>query len=306
MSAITNNFRVLNLGAGVQSTTLYIKFAVGQLDAPCPQVAIFADTQDEPHWVYEHIDWLEATYGHRIPILRTTKGKLSEHLKTGQNSSGQRFASIPAFTKSKDGSVGRTRRQCSKEYKVVPIEQAIRYMVVGLAPRRPLPRDVSVTQYIGMSFEEQGRAWKLRRRFATKPRWFCEFPLIDIEWTRRKCLSFLSGIVPHRVRRSACRECPYHSNTEWLELQSDPVEWPQVVAIDDGLRVPGAVVNRKLNQRLFLHRSCVPLREIDFSALVEKERNEQEERRRIKGLQGQLPTMEFNHFSEECEGVCGV
>jgi hypothetical protein len=205
------DFRVLSLGAGVQSTTLYLKFALNHFDGdkyPRPQVAIFADTQDEPHWVYEHLNWLEANFGDRLPILRPTKGCISTDLARGENSTGQRFASIPAFTVSKKGKKGRTRRQCSKEYKVVPIEQAIRYKVVGLAPRRPLPKDVTVTQYIGMSLDEGGRANRLRARFAKKPRWSVEFPLIGIGWTRGSCETFLQQIVPHRVRRSACKGMP--------------------------------------------------------------------------------------------------
>lgn len=308
LDLVTREFRVLNLGAGVQSTTLYIKFALGHFTYPHlpPQAAIFADTQDEPHWVYEHLDWLEATYGDRIPIIRVTKGRLSTHLSTGQNSTGQRFASIPAFTVSAKGKKGRTRRQCSKEYKIAPIEQGVRYQVVGLAPRRPLPKNVTVTQYIGMSADEGGRANRLRIRYAKKPRWNVGFPLIDIGWTRGTCQQFLAGIVPHRVRRSACKECPYHSDEEWNELQQDSVEWANVLAIDDGLRIPGRVVNRKLNQQLFLHKSCVPLRDIDFAKLVEENRMKQEEAARIRGLQGTFAAMEFNHFTEECEGVCGV
>lgn len=302
------DYHVLNLGAGVQSTTLYLKFALNHFDGavyPRPQVAIFADTQDEPHWVYEHLDWLEANFGDRLPILRPTKGSLSTHLATGQNSPGQRFASIPAFTISKKGKKGRTRRQCSKEYKVTPIEQTIRYVVCGLGPRRPLPKDVRVIQYIGMSAEEGGRARRLQARYAKKPRWNVEFPLIGLQWNRASCETFLRGIVPHRVRRSACIECPYHSNQEWHEISKDPIEWPKVLAIDDGLRIPGRVVNRKMNQQLFLHNSCQPLRDIDFPALIALKLAEQQEAARIRGLQGQLVGMEFNHFTEECEGVCG-
>ena len=38
--------RVLSLGAGVQSSTLALMCAAGEIEAP--EIAIFADTQDEP------------------------------------------------------------------------------------------------------------------------------------------------------------------------------------------------------------------------------------------------------------------
>ena len=49
--------RVLSLGAGVQSTTLALMAAHGEI-TPMPERAIFADTQAEPAAVYEHLRWL--------------------------------------------------------------------------------------------------------------------------------------------------------------------------------------------------------------------------------------------------------
>ena len=49
------DLRTLSLGAGVQSSTLYLLAVTGEL--PLPDVAIFAHTQSEPTWVYEHQDW---------------------------------------------------------------------------------------------------------------------------------------------------------------------------------------------------------------------------------------------------------
>ena len=48
----------LSLGAGVQSSTLALMYATGEL-SPMPEAAIFADTQAEPASVYEWLDWLE-------------------------------------------------------------------------------------------------------------------------------------------------------------------------------------------------------------------------------------------------------
>jgi hypothetical protein len=45
---------ILNLGADVQSTTLYLMACAGEIHF---DVAIFADTQDEPQVVYRHLEW---------------------------------------------------------------------------------------------------------------------------------------------------------------------------------------------------------------------------------------------------------
>ena len=49
---------VLNLGAGVQSTTVLLRSIHGEL--PKIDCAVFSDTGWEPKAVYRHLDWLEA------------------------------------------------------------------------------------------------------------------------------------------------------------------------------------------------------------------------------------------------------
>ena len=49
---------VLSLGAGVQSSTLALMAAHGEV-TPMPDCAIFADTGWEPKAVYDWLDWLE-------------------------------------------------------------------------------------------------------------------------------------------------------------------------------------------------------------------------------------------------------
>lgn len=49
--------RVLSLGAGVQSTTMALMAAHGEI-GPMPDCAIFADTGWEPKSVYDHLEWL--------------------------------------------------------------------------------------------------------------------------------------------------------------------------------------------------------------------------------------------------------
>ncbi len=108
--------RVLNLGAGVQSTTLYLMYLAGEI-TPAIDCAIFADTGEEPQGVYDHLNWLKGLGG--PPILVRSVGRLGEDLMRGRNSTGQRFASIPAFTAAVEGQqLGIVRRQCTKEYKV--------------------------------------------------------------------------------------------------------------------------------------------------------------------------------------------
>lgn len=278
-------YHILNLGAGVQSTALYLMFMRGEI-TPQIDAAIFADTQDEPQSVYRHLDWLKSQNG--PPILNRTKGRLSEHLVKGVNSTGQRFASIPAYTLRPDSTEGKLRRQCSKEYKIEVIQRTIRREILGLEKGRS-PRGITVHQYMGISLDEAGRAMRIRR--APRPRYMTvNFPLLDRFMTRTNCLTYLADKVPHETPRSACVFCPFHSDLEWARLRDEePQEWFRAVAVDRAMRLDGAVLNRNLDQELFVHRSCKPLDLVQLDT-------------RPDPRKAQLAI----NFAAECLGVCGI
>jgi hypothetical protein len=84
-------FHVLNLGAGVQSTALFL--LAREPDAKLRfDLAVFADTGEEPAAVYKHLDYLR-TLG-KPEIWVRSAGKLGDDLIHGRNSTGQRFVSI--------------------------------------------------------------------------------------------------------------------------------------------------------------------------------------------------------------------
>jgi hypothetical protein len=153
--------RVLSLGAGVQSTTLALMVVHGEI-GPMPDCAIFSDTGWEPKAVYEHLAWLMSPNVPSFPIHIVSAGNIRDDLIAGAQ--GARWASIPAFTRNvtpagtampvfdegDDGElvavgerilptdrigVGMIRRQCTKDYKIVPIRRKVRELV-GLAGRR--------------------------------------------------------------------------------------------------------------------------------------------------------------------------
>lgn len=261
-------FRILSLGAGVQSTTIALMIARKEL--PPIDAAIFADTQEEPKAVYHHLQWLIDATKHAFPTLVKSIGRLGDDLSKGMNSTGQRFVSIPAFTKDPndpDADEGITRRQCTKEYKTDVIERAIRRDIIGLKPRQRIPKDVAIEQIIGLSADEPGRVARTKARFEkdrtnTTP----IFPLWDAYQSRGNCLGYLEKIVPHAVPRSACTFCPYHNNCEWQRIKAVPEDWERACQVDDSLRVKGSVCQRNMDHHLFVHRSCVPLREADLTA----------------------------------------
>lgn len=278
--------KILNLGAGVQSTTLALMAKTGEIEPF--DYAIFADTQAEPKSVYRHLEWLIGELP--FPVLVRSRGNLFDNLVNGVNSDGQRYCSIPAFTGEPGRNMGITRRQCTSEYKIKVVEKTIRRELLKLEPGQRIPKTASVVQSFGLSYDEPGRVARVKANHATKG-WKLEFPLFEMEMTRPDCVQWLKDYgVPHDVPRSACTFCPYRSNVEWKRLkETDPESFAQAVAADRAIRDKHSRCNQGMRDLMWLHRSCKPLEEIDFDA------NPRD-----------LPGQAVFGFGFECEGMCGV
>jgi len=264
------DFTYLSLGAGVQSSALLVLCAQGK--APRPDVAIFADTQDEPQWVYDHLDRLEEWSP--IPIERVTRGCISGDVEARHNGGKPRFASIPAFTLGSDGRAAPLRRQCTREYKIEPIEKHVRTLL-GYKPRQRIKE--SVRCLIGISRDEVQRIKPSRTRWITN-----EWPLIGLNLRRHQCIAIVQEARLGEPQKSSCVFCPYHSDTFWRRLKEHhPQEFTRAVKFD---RVIRDMSTSGVRSPVYLHRSLQPLDEVDFT---EYQRS-------------------FDGFGNECEGYCGV
>lgn len=119
VGAVDKPLRVLSLGAGVQSTTLALMAAHGEIEPP--DCAIFADTGWEPGEVYAHLAWLEGVLP--FPVYRVSRGNLRETVVSG------RFEPIPWH---REGGPG--PRQCTYQYKLRPILRPAQRRDLALVP----------------------------------------------------------------------------------------------------------------------------------------------------------------------------
>ena len=110
---------LISLGAGVQSSTLALMAAKGEV-GPMPKAAIFADTQAEPESVYKWLDWLETQLP--FPVYRVTAGSLTaEQLRTRvSKKTGNIYdkTMIPAYVLKPEGGKGLLGRKCTADFKV--------------------------------------------------------------------------------------------------------------------------------------------------------------------------------------------
>lgn len=311
---------LLSLGAGVQSSTAALKAARGEI-TPMPDAAIFSDTRAEPKSVYLWLDWLEKQLPY--PIYRVSAGSLTEGALTMKKTADGRLFSksdIPIFVRNHDGSQGKiVNRACTRDYKLYPIFAKCRELIgperliawrrkhranlkeyaawireTRLAKKegRALPLfpgacwkrmqdDALAVQWIGISLDEIQRMKPSRVPYL-RSRW----PLIEQETNRHDCLRWMEEKGYPQPPRSACVYCPFHNDHEWRRLkEEEPDEFAAAVKFERDLQTIKAQ-SSNFKTTPFLHRSLVPLDQVDFS--TEEDR-------------GQLSL-----FGEECEGMCGA
>ncbi len=167
------------------------------------------------------------------------------------------------------------RRQCTGDYKIVPIRRKVRELL-GIAGRRS-PKTPVAEQWIGISIDEALRmkpsfeGWQVNR-----------WPLIEQRMTRADCLRWLARHGYPRPPKSSCIGCPFHSDTQWRRIRDDDsAGWRQAVEVDRAIR-RGL---RGMRGEVFLHRSATPLELADLDTET----------------RGQLDL-----WPNECEGMCGI
>lgn len=238
LPATPDPLQVISLGAGVQSSTMALMAAHGEI-TPMPDCAIFADTQAEPAAVYEHLVFLKERLP--FPVYTVTKGSLYAHEMGADMRDSKHPVLVPYRTLNPDGTVGLGRKQCTDHYKRTPIDRKLRELREG----------GEATVWIGISTDEASRMKPAKEKYKTH-RW----PLIEQNMTRGHCLEWMAAHNYPTPPRSACIFCPFKGPAEWREMEK--TDFDKACDFDDGIRKKGG------DRDLFVWREPIPLREADF------------------------------------------
>lgn len=257
--------QIISLGVGVQSTMLYYLSSLGNL--PRADYAIFADTGGEKPQTLTYFRFMKTwqVRNQGIPLIRAHERDLLKDL----TDPAKRFPRIPAFTLAKDGSVGMLSRQCTEIYKVDQVKHTIRKLL-GLTPRQRYPR---IDIWKGITLDEIERCAIPQTNWEHNVYPFCGYTVTKKSgamrlpefsaMTRATVVSLYEKMGLPLPPKSACTFCPYQKDQSWQELKTeDPDEFNKMVALDKAIRNQTAAGVRN---PIYLHRTCKPLDEIDFS-----------------------------------------
>jgi hypothetical protein len=280
-------WNIISLGGGVQSSAMALMAAAGEI-TPMPQAAVFADTKAEPKAVYEWVEWL--TKQLPFPVYTVTAGSLADtemQLRVSKKS-GKTYkkSEIPAFGKNPDGSKGILGRKCTRDFKIQPIKVKVRE-ICGVKRGQKV---VTVTQWIGISYDEMGRATASRETWSRT-----RFPLLESEITREGCLEWMKAHGYPEPPRSACLFCPFHSDHEWQRIKGgDAAEWQYVQDFEKQLQ-DTAKQCQVMKSVPFLHPSLVPIGEVELKPAKAADGSKQMTMHEM-----------WNDIKNDCSGMCGV
>lgn len=257
--------RTLSLGAGIQSTTMALMAMHGEI-GPMPDIALFADTGEEPEPVLDQVRWLASDNVLPFPVETVSKGaRLGDSLLDRTRGIG-RFVSVPFFT----AGGGQARRQCTREFKTDLLTRHQRKLM-GYGPRQRIREPCEV--WIGFTTDEL-----IRCADAFEPWVVNRYPLIERRMNLSDCIRWLERHDYPVPMRSRCTCCPYRSNADWHDLLvRDPDGFERACVLDEAVRYGSG-----MREAGFLHQSRQPLREVDLGVHDD-------------------PTFDFG-----CEGECGT
>lgn len=268
------HIHVLSYGGGTQSNALLIKALEGEVNGVIPDFIIFSDTGNEPKYVTDQVyrvnEIIKKKYNREIII--TDNGNIYDDLINACDT-GERVASLPFHTVNGIGETGLAMRQCTSEYKIVPVNRKIRELL-GYKPKQRVKEMVHIWK--GISTDEIQRVKPIKLGWQT-----AEHPLVEVlSMDRSACVAYVERKLGFTPYASACIICPFHDNNAWLEIKKeDPEGFKKACELDEMIRE-----KLKYTNKLYLHKSRIPLKDVD---LMEDQTT-------------------IDDFINECEGFCGI
>ena len=221
-SLAMKTYNVISLGGGVQSTVLVLLSLHDIIErADC---AVFADTGWERKATYENVEKLRGYAKDFDFPIHTVYGETANGYRNIReellNPKHNNFVKIPTYYEG-GGKKGQMKRECTNDYKQVPIKK---FMLSHFE------KGAMIYSWIGISLDEAKRMSSRQDHRRIKKR----YPLVELRWSRAKCLEWLKESGFGIPSKSSCIGCPFHSKGSWLALNKE--EQQDAIEVDEQIR----------------------------------------------------------------------
>lgn len=250
-----NKAQVWSDGGGCQSAGIAVLIVQGKL--PTPDFSVISDTGRETQATWDYLDEVVnpamRLIGHEIHRIEAQRWSQRRAKISLWDLKRTKDVLIPAFSTqdiADDGAPNKLKNFCTGGWKVEVVES-------WLSKVQGITRSKYV-KWIGFSRDEQTRIIKMQRG-KEWAKGLIRFPLVqDFPLTRRECIKLVKDMGWPEPPRSACWMCPNHSPHEWRKLKAErPDEFQKAVELEHEIH--------KVDPDAWLHRSCIPLDQVDFS-----------------------------------------
>ena len=272
----TKIYNVLSFGGGTQSSHILEEHFNGKIDY---DYIIFSDTGAEPEFIHDQVAWWQnrqQEVGNTTPFILTThnsmKRGLEEMLMRYIFTEYQRFQLPLYFNKiTEDGEIipgGLMPRQCTSDFKIVPVQQTARNLIkkgLGLRPKQPMPKDIALIVDIGFSFDEMNRVGGYISHQSQYI--YLSYPLIEQGLSTKDSIQFLKD-NGYPDKRSRCYFCPFNCSgdrareigMDWREIiESEPISFLKACYFDEQLRSIQATGTKNMRSIPYFHFLREPL-----------------------------------------------
>ena len=265
-------YYVLSFGGGTQSSHLLENHFKDKIHY---DFIIFSDTGAEPEFIHNQVNWWikrQKEFGNTTPFIITHHNSMEKGLEEMVmryiNTCYQRFQ-LPVYCNKIDEKTGEEKhagmmpRQCTIDFKIVPVKQKARRLILkqlGLRKRQRLPKDIAFIIDIGFSVDEIKRI-----NLYQSPQYkymYLAYPLVEMNLTTDYSIEFLKkNNMPSK--RSRCYLCPFNCDNrgfEWKELiEEESLSFLKACYIDNKLREIQASGNKNMKSIPYLHYKRIPL-----------------------------------------------
>lgn len=235
--------RTFSYGGGVQSTAALVLAAQGKIDYPIFLFANVGNDSENPDTL-TYVEQIAKPYAKQngielIELHNVVKGEsrdLYQHL-IGDN----RSIKIPV--RLSNGAPG--NRNCTTDWKI--------RVIAKWQKKHGATVDEPAITGLGISADEfqrmrtdSGIAWQT-----------LEYPLINLDLSRRDCMQIISDAGLPVPPKSSCRFCPFKKHRDWLEMRrTKPELFDKAVALEKRINEKRDAFGKDIVR---LHQSLQPL-----------------------------------------------
>lgn len=187
---------IVSYGGGTNSTAMLIHMANS---GEKPDHILFADTGGEKEGTYHYIKYFSAwLQGNGMPQIEIVKYKTKHGIELTLEQDILNNQVLPA--------IAYGWKTCSQKFKILPQERFIK-------ERYP---DEKIIHLIGYDISEQRRV-----KDNPLPNHINKYPLIELGWTRARCIKEIQSAKLCLPGKSSCFFCPNMTKGEILQLSDD-------------------------------------------------------------------------------------